>query len=82
MIYQLSWKILPGLRGLSCSEFAATPTQTPDHERGVAIELAGDAERDALVQLLESHFAPQRFSNNASAFESVKSFVLEWAARR
>jgi len=26
---------------------------------------------------LEAHFAPQRFSNNASAFESVKSFVLE-----
>lgn len=81
-MYQISWKILPGLRGLSCSEFSATPTQAPDNDRGVAIELAGDAERDALVQLLEAHFATPRFSNNASAFETVKSFVLEWAAKR
>ena len=81
-MYQISWKILPGLRGLSCSEFSATPTQAPDNERGVAVQLAGDGERDALVQLLESHFAAQRFSNNASAFETVKTFVLEWATKR
>lgn len=81
-MHQLSWKILPGLRGLSCSEFSATPTIAPDNERGVAVELAGDAERDALLQLLEKHFAAQRFSNNATAFETVKSFVLEWAAKR
>lgn len=81
-MFQLSWKILPGLRGLSCSDFSATQTQTPDIERGVAVELVGDAERDALVQLLEEHFAAQRFSNNASAFETVKMFVLEWAAKR
>ena len=82
MMYQLSWKILPGLRGLSCSEFSAAPTQAPDNERGVVVELAGDAERDALVQLLESHFAAQRFSNNAVAFEAVKAFVVEWAGKR
>jgi len=82
VMYQLSWKILPGLRGLSCSEFGAHPTAAPDHERGVAIDLASDAERDALVQLLEAQFAAQRFSNNASAFEAVKAFVLHWASSR
>lgn len=81
-MYQISFKIEPGLRGLSCSDFGAHATQQPDNERGVAVELAGDGERDALVQLLESHFAQQRFSNNASAFESVKTFVLEWALRQ
>jgi hypothetical protein len=54
MIYQLSWKILPGLRGMSCSEFSATAT----------------------------HFALQRFSNNATAFETVKTYVIERAARK
>ena len=81
-MYQISFKIEPGLRGLSCGDFSAHATEQPDNERGVAIELVGDTERDALVKQLESHFATQRFSNNASAFESVKSFVLEWAAKR
>lgn len=82
MIYQVSWQTLPGLRGLSCSGFAAHPTMTPDQERGVAIELADDAERDALLHALEAHFVAQRFSNNASAFETVKSYILEWSAKR
>jgi len=82
MIYQLTWKILPGLRGLSCSEFHAKPTAAPNNELGVAFEYATDAECDAFLQELEAHFAPQRFSNNASAFESVKSYVLERAATR
>ena len=82
MIYQLSWKILPGLRGLSCSEFHATPTATPNNEQGVAVELASEADRDALLRQLEEVFGSQRFSNNAAAFEAVKSYVLEWAARR
>ena len=80
MIYQLSWKILPGLRGLSCSEFRAVATAAPDHEQGVAVELA-EAERDALLRQLEEHFGPQRYSNNAGAFEAVKTYVLEWARR-
>jgi len=80
MIYQLSWKILPGLRGLSCSEFQATATDAPDNERGVALELGSEAERDALLQHLEEQFGPQRYSNNAAAFEAVKAYVLDWAA--
>jgi hypothetical protein len=80
--YQFSWKTLPGLRGLSCSEFRATPTSTPDIERGVALEFASEAERDALVQHLEEYFSAQRFSNNAAAFEAVKTYVLEWAGKR
>jgi hypothetical protein len=82
MIYQLSWKILPGLRGLSCAEFQAVPTVAPDHERGVVINLPSWAERDAFLQRLEEHFAAQRYSNNAAAFEAVKSYVLGWAGQR
>ena len=82
MQYQLTWKILPGLRGLSCSDFRATPTSAPNNEQGVAFECANDAERDALLCELEAHFAPQRFSNNASAFESVKAYVFERAAKQ
>ncbi len=81
-MYQLAWKILPGLRGISCSEFQAVPTTAPDNEQGVALDLGSEAERDALLRHLEEHFGPQRYSNNASAFEAVKSYVLEWAARR
>jgi len=82
MMYQLTWKILPGLRGISCSEFSATPTATPNNEQGVAFECASESERDSLLRELEIHFAPQRFSNNASAFETVKTYVLERAARK
>jgi hypothetical protein len=82
MIYQLSWKILPGLRGMSCSEFSATPTTAPNNEQGVAFECSNEAERDSLLRELEAHFAPQRFSNNATAFETVKTYVLERSASR
>jgi hypothetical protein len=82
MMYQLTWKILPGLRGISCSEFSATPTATPNNEQGVAFECSTEAERDALLGELETHFASQRFSNNASAFETVKTYVLERSARK
>ncbi|MBI3661773.1 MAG: hypothetical protein HY234_01805 [Acidobacteria bacterium] len=82
MIYQLRWKTEPGLRGLSCSDFSAACTAAPDNDRGVAVEFAGDAERDAFLKRLEEVFGPQRFSNNAAAFETVKAYVLEWAARR
>ncbi|GEM_PF-351190 len=80
--YQLNWTTLPGLRGLSCSEFRAVPTSAPDNERGVAVELASEAERDALLRHLEEQFSEQRYSNNAAAFEAVKSYVLEWAAQK
>jgi hypothetical protein len=81
MIYQLNWETLPGLRGISCSDFKASPTSTPDGERGVAFECAGEAECAALLSRLEAHFGPMRFSNNASAFEAVKSFVIECGTR-
>jgi hypothetical protein len=82
MIHQLGWTTLPGLRGLSCSEFRATPTTSPDNERGLAIEFASDAERDALLRQLEEHFAAQRFTNTADAFDTVKAYVLDHAAKR
>lgn len=73
---------MPGLRGLSCSGFRATPTNAPDNERGVAIEFASDAERDGLLKQLEEHFGPRRFTNAADAFDSVKAYALEYAAKR
>jgi hypothetical protein len=82
MIHQLGWTTLPGLRGLSCSEFRATATNAPDNESGVAIEFAGDAEREAFLLQLEEHFAARRFMNTADAFDTVKAYVLEHAAKR
>jgi hypothetical protein len=81
MFYQLSWTTLPGLRGLSCSDFRATPTSAPDQVRGVAVECASEAESDALIAELESHFGPQRFLNTAAAFDGVKDYVAQRAAR-
>lgn len=77
MIFQLGWTTLPGLRGLSVSEFRATPTEAPDNERGVAIELADDAEREAFLREVEAAFASRRFANAADAFDTVKAWVME-----
>jgi hypothetical protein len=82
MIFQISWTTLPGLRGLACSEFRAAPTAVPDNERGVAIECASEAERDALLAELEAHFGPQRFLNTAAAFDAVRDYVAQRAARQ
>jgi hypothetical protein len=81
VMYQLGWTTLPGLRGLSVSEFRATSTLTPDSEKGVVLEFAGETERDSFLQQLEADFAPQRFSNAADAFDTVKAYVLERAAK-
>jgi hypothetical protein len=77
MIYQLGWSTLPGLRGLACSDFRATPTAAPDNERGVAVEIASEKQRDTLLRQLENYFGPKRFTNAADAFDSVKAFVLD-----
>jgi hypothetical protein len=82
MIHQLGWTTLPGLRGLNCSEFRATPTMTPDNEGGVAMEFASNDERDAFLRQLEEHFSARRFMNTADAFDTVKAYVLEHAAKR
>jgi hypothetical protein len=81
VIYQVSWTTLPGLRGLSCSEFRATPTASPDDDRGVAVEFASEADRDAFVQQLEAHFAARRFTNAADAFDTVKAYIAEHMAQ-
>jgi hypothetical protein len=82
MIFQISWTTLPGLRGLACSEFRATPTAAPDNERGVAVDCASEVERDALLTELEAHFGSQRFLNTAAAFDAVKDFAISRAARK
>ena len=81
MIYQLGWSTLPGLRGLNCSDFRAVPTATPDNQRGVAVEFASQDECDGFVRRLEEHFAAQRFSNAADAFDTVKAYVIEHARK-
>jgi hypothetical protein len=81
MIYQLGWATLPGLRGLSVSGFRATPTTAPDNERGVAIEFGSKAERDAFLRGIEEHFAARRFTNSADAFDTVKAYAVEHAAK-
>jgi hypothetical protein len=82
VIYQISWQTLPGLRGISCSEFRATPTATPDNERGAAIEFADETQCHSFVQQLEAHFAARRFTNAADAFDVVKAYIIENAARQ
>ena len=82
MIWQLGWTTLPGLRGLSVSEFRATPTDAPDSQSGVAIEFANEAESKKFLARLEAEFAARRFTNAADAFDSVKAFVLQVAAER
>jgi hypothetical protein len=80
-MYQLGWTTLPGLRGLSVSEFRATPTAAPDNEKGVALAFATEAERDSFLEQLEAVFAARRFTNAADAFDTVKAYVLERAAK-
>jgi hypothetical protein len=81
MVYQLSWTTLPGLRGLSCSEFKAAPTEAPDNDRGVAVEFTSTAQRDAFLREAETHFAVRRFTNAADAFDTVKAYVLDRAGK-
>jgi hypothetical protein len=80
MIYQLGWTTLPGLRGLSVSEFRASPTANPDNEKGVSIAFETELDRDAFLQKLEAEFAPRRFTNAAAAFDTVKAYVLDRVA--
>ncbi len=81
MIYQLGWTTLPGLRGLSVSEFRATPTANPDNEKGVSVAFDNELARDAFLRQMESEFAPRRFTNAADAFDTVKAYVLEYVKR-
>ena len=68
---------MPGLRGLSVSEFRATPTTNPDNEKGVAIAFENEADRDAFLRQLEAEFATRRFTNAADTFDTVKAYVVE-----
>ena len=77
MFYQLGWATLPGLRGLSCSEFRAVATDAPDAATGVVAEFSSDAERDEFLKQLAGEFRARRFTNAADAFDTVKAYVLE-----
>jgi hypothetical protein len=82
MMYQLGWTTLPGLRGLSCSDFRATPTAAPDNVGGVAVEFATETERDDFLRQAEEYFAAKRFMNAADAFDTVKAYALERISKR
>ncbi len=73
---------MPGLRGLSCSGFRATPTEAPDSERGVAVEFATETERDDFLRQAERYFTAKRFMNAADAFDTVKAYALEQTSKR
>ncbi|MGB6429680.1 MAG: hypothetical protein WBF06_03785 [Candidatus Acidiferrales bacterium] len=77
----MSWTTLPGLRGLGCNEFRATPTASPDNERGVAIRIAGDSGREEFLADLERAFAARRFMSASDAFDTVKAYIVERAAQ-
>jgi len=81
-MYQLGWSTLPGLRGLSCTDFRATPTDAPDNQGGVAVDIASEAARENLLRQLEAHFAALRFTNAADAFDTVKAYVLAATAKQ
>ena len=82
MMHQLGWATLPGLRGLSVSEFRAAPTDAPDNDRGVAVEFASEAQRDEFLREIEAAFAARRFTNSADAFDTVKAYALDHASKR
>jgi len=77
MIYQLGWTTLPGLRGITCSEFRAVAIEVPDSVNGVAVEVASEEERDEFLKQLETEFGARRFTNAADAFDTVRAYVLE-----
>jgi hypothetical protein len=81
MIYQLGWTTLPGLRGLSVSEFRAAPTANPDNEKGVAVAFETEASRESFLQQIEADFTARRFTNAADAFDTVKAYVLDRVAK-
>ena len=81
MMYQLGWTTLPGLRGLSVSEFRATPTAAPDNEKGVAVDFATGDYSDTFLRAAEAELGARRFSNAADAFDTVKAYVIERAAK-
>jgi hypothetical protein len=41
-----------------------------------------ETKRDDFLKQIEEHFASRRFTNAADAFDSVKAYVLEYAAKR
>jgi hypothetical protein len=82
MMYQLGWATLPGLRGLSCSDFRAMATNTPDNLGGVAVEFLTETERDDFLRRAEQYFTAKRFMNAADAFDTVKAYALEHTSKR
>jgi hypothetical protein len=81
VLYQLGWTTLPGLRGLSVSDFRAEPTENPDTQSGIAVEFADRTSCKDFLKAAETEFASRRFSNTADAFDTVKAYILQHATR-
>ena len=73
---------MPGLRGLACSAFRVTPAVAPDNKHNMAIELTNDTKHNEFLQHLEKHFSSRHFNNATNAFNTVKTFILERAAKQ
>ena len=48
----------------------------------MAAGFASDAEREAFLREIEAAFAARRFTNAADAFDTVKAYAIEHAARK
>jgi len=72
---------LPGLHGLSVSEFRATLTAAPDNVKGVSVSFNSEADRDTFLRHMEEYFAQRRFTNAADAFDTVKAWGWEHAGK-
>ena len=48
----------------------------------MAIRFASDAERETFLASLEQNFAARRFTSASDAFDTVKAYTQERAARR
>jgi hypothetical protein len=49
--------------------------------KGVSAEFADDTQCNEFLRHIEEHFAPRRFTNAADAFDTVKAYVLDRAAK-
>ncbi len=81
VLYQLGWTTLPGLRGLSVSDFRAEATENPDTQSGIAVEFASSEACAQFLKAAEAEFASPRFSNGADAFDTGKAYVLDYAGK-
>ena len=73
---------IAGAAGTELQRVSRDADRNARQRRGVAIEFRSEVERDAFVGSIKEYFAARRFTNSADAFDTVKAYVLEHAAKR